>query len=338
MNTFNEFTDLGDEIASEATEAIRLRDEMTDLGYQSKQIDCICLDLEQAIHIIKTSGIKGYIYMVDPKDTLAARFDIPAYKQGLSVESLKELTDTHISAAQEGLETYLTRFVELIKTIIAKLKSWCSSILSFRQFHLDYIRKHLERLVLLSNDTKVESAMKYKDADRLLTAIDKLHKYIRSIPSNPNTQVSQNGEMTKVLDDLCLIYEPGDHGLFYITNSDTTIPDRYKVNDVKTLSDLGWTPTTARDYARKLVAQEPKKEFDELIKTAEKHGKYVSEFQIDVIKMGNEPKGDSSSASLVRSHGSVVRMLHKFAIAEHQAVLHCCKTVRALLSIAPSEK
>lgn len=330
--------DVGSEIISDATEAIQIKDDMIELGFSSKAIDYICADLEQAIKIIRNSGIKGYIYMVDRNDAMADRFDIPKYETGLSVEALKECENTHLNAAIEGLEEYLTRFVELIKTIIEKLKSWCKTILSFRKFHLDYISKNLERLSMLQPDTKVGGVMGYKDASKLLDAIEEVHKYIKSIPDNPNTQVSQNGKLLKVMTDLCLKYEPGEDGTFYVNNAEVGIAERYPIKELCTLTEAGWSASSAKAFAKKLTQQDSQQQFKEIIATAERHGKYVSEFQIDVVKQAKEPKRDSTSAAMVRSHGSVVRMLSKFATTEHQAVLHCCKTVRGLISVTPPLK
>ena len=330
--------DVGSEIISDATEAIQIKDDMIELGFSSKAIDYICADLEQAIKIIRNSGIKGYIYMVDRNDAMADRFDIPKYETGLSVEALKECENTHLNAAIEGLEEYLTRFVELIKTIIEKLKSWCQTILSFRKFHLDYISKNLERLSMLQPDTKVGGVMGYKDASKLLNAIEEVHKYVKSIPDNPNTQVSQNGNLLKVMTDLCLKYEPGEDGTFYVNNAEVGIAERYPIKELCTLTEAGWSASSAKDFAKKLTQQDSQKQFKEIIATAERHGKYVSEFQIDVVKQAKEPKRDSTSAAMVRSHGSVVRMLSKFATTEHQAVLHCCKTARGLISVTPPLK
>lgn len=330
--------DVGSEIISDATEAIQIKDDMIELGFSSKAIDYICADLEQAIKIIRNSGIKGYIYMVDRNDAMADRFDIPKYETGLSVEALKECENTHLNAAIEGLEEYLTRFVELIKTIIEKLKSWCKTILSFRKFHLDYISKNLERLSMLQPDTKVGGVMGYKDASKLLNAIEEVHKYVKSIPDNPNTQVSQNGNLLKVMTDLCLKYEPGEDGTFYVNNAEVGIAERYPIKELCTLTEAGWSASSAKAFAKKLTQQDSQQQFKEIIATAERHGKYVSEFQIDVVKQAKEPKRDSTSAAMVRSHGSVVRMLSKFATTEHQAVLHCCKTVRGLISVTPPLK
>jgi hypothetical protein len=132
------------------------------------------------------------------------------------------------------------------------------------------------------------------------------------------------------------VYEPGEDGTFYITSADKSIEEVYPVKELCNLSEIGWTASAAKSYAKRLTKLETKKEFDEFIDKAEKHGKYVSEWLISAVKQAKEPKSDSTAASLVRSHGSVVRMLSKLATVEHQAVLHCCKTARALVSVAPN--
>jgi len=323
---------LTDEIVLGATEALELRDDMAALGMESREVDWICDDLQYAASTIKTLGLKAYFYLSDNQDALAERFGIKAYEKGVTSDALAKLEAEHISAATEGLKEYLARFVQLIKTIYEKLKTWVQTVLSHRELYMDLFRKSIDSISALEGQTVISSVMNKNDAYTLLETIEKLHQFIKSIPDPSSSSFSintNNSNMVDIFSKLGLVFDIGQSGgSFYVSNGEKGLAELYPTVGDTTLVGANWSPSSAKTFVQRLVALESLSKFKDITSSAEKHVKKMLDDTIKDAK--TEDESDSGIATLVRTRGSTVRMLSKLIVVEHSAVMYCCKTARMI--------
>lgn len=331
---------LENEIIECSEEALGIKEEMSRLGVESRETDLICHNLEYAVDLIKTQGLKAYYYLSDNEDTLADRFGITKYSAGLSKEALAKLQNEHISAATEGLKEYIARFVQLIKEIYEKMKAWIQTVLSHREVYMDLLKKNIDAIPALQGGTVVSGVMNYKDACTLIDTIENLHRFIKQIPDpNATTFSISNLKSTSMLDMLTklgLVFDIGQTGgSFYISSGDKSIPELYPTVADATLVGASWSPSSAKAFVQKLTGIESLSKFKSMTSDAEKHVKKMLEATIKDAK--DKKEDDEGIAVVVRNRGSMVRMLSKLVVVEHQAVMYCCKTARALTLTAMSE-